>query len=135
MPVAMLTTPLAFLVLFQARRRDAPWVVLAAVSAWAAARSVPATLGPEVSAFVGALTLGLVSNLIGRATRRPASVPKVPGLMLLVPGSLGYRSVEAFLAQDVLVGVEAAASTALVAAALAGGLLCANGLLPSRRSL
>lgn len=135
LPVALLTAPLAFLVLFQARRRDAPWILLASLAAWASAQLVPAHLGAEVAAFTGALVLGLVGNVIGRALRRPSSVTKVPGLMLLVPGSIGYRSVEAFLAKDALAGVEAAASTALTAAALVGGLLAANGLFPSRRSL
>ncbi len=67
--------------------------------------------------------------------RRPALVTQLPGIMMLVPGSIGFQSLSSFLAQDTITGIEAAFRMALVAAALVGGLFCANALMPPRRSL
>ena len=60
---------------------------------------------------------------------------QVPGLILLVPGSLGIRSLSALLERDVLSGVQTAFATTLVAIALATGILLANVLIPPRRLL
>ena len=58
-----------------------------------------------------------------------------PGILILVPGSLGYRSLTAFVNQDALEGLELAFATFLVAMSLVGGLLAANALIPPRRIL
>jgi uncharacterized membrane protein YjjB (DUF3815 family) len=60
----------------------------------------------------------------------PASVPLVPGVLLLVPGSIGYRSLTMLLSQDVETGLSAGITAALTAFALAGGLIVANVLVP-----
>ena len=53
--------------------------------------------------------------------------------MLLVPGSLGFRSITALLAKDVVGGMETAFRMALVATSLVAGLLLANLVLRPRR--
>lgn len=133
--LALLLAPLAFSVLFRARPADAGWILAAGVLAFAGARGGALALGPELGVFVGALVVGVASNAYARALDRPSSVVSVPGIMLLVPGSIGFQSVSSFLAQDVLSGLEAAFRTALVGAALVGGLLVSNAILPPRRSL
>lgn len=132
---ALVVASLAFLVLFQARPRDVAWVTLAGAVAFAGARAGAVALGPELGGFVGALAVGLFANAVARSRGLPASVPQVPGIMLLVPGSLGFRAVSLFLMQDVLSGVEAVFRMLLVAVALVGGLLAANVVLPPRRDL
>jgi uncharacterized membrane protein YjjB (DUF3815 family) len=89
--------------------------------------------GSELGAFLGALVIGGASNLYARVTDRPALVPATPGLLLLVPGSLGYRSLTSFLDREPVAGAEWAFSTGLVAVSIAGGLLAASALLPPRR--
>ena len=59
----------------------------------------------------------------------------VPGLILLVPGSLGFHSVAAFLAQDALGGVQEAFAMLLVGGGLVGGLFVAGVLVSPIRSL
>jgi uncharacterized membrane protein YjjB (DUF3815 family) len=66
---------------------------------------------------------------------RAASVIHVPGLILLVPGAVGFRAFSALSAQDTLGGVQAAFSVLTIGTALVMGLLLASALLPSRRSL
>jgi uncharacterized membrane protein YjjB (DUF3815 family) len=59
----------------------------------------------------------------------------IPGMMLLVPGSIGYRSLESLMERDVVAGIGTAFSMALVAVAIVAGLLLANSLVPPRRIL
>jgi uncharacterized membrane protein YjjB (DUF3815 family) len=92
-------------------------------------------LGPELGGFVGALALGLFANAWSAYTRRPSLVATMPGILLLVPGSIGYRALDLFVAHDVTGGLQSAFATALVAIALVGGLLVANAILPPRTSL
>jgi uncharacterized membrane protein YjjB (DUF3815 family) len=59
-------------------------------------------------------------------------VTLVPGILLLVPGSVGFASFQALLERDVVSGVETAFRMLLTAIALAGGLLAANTLVDGR---
>jgi uncharacterized membrane protein YjjP (DUF1212 family) len=128
--LALLLAPLAFMVLLRAPRRDAPWVVGACVLTFFGGRIGAAVLGPELGLFVAALTAGVVSNGYARWLRRPAPVTQVPALLLLVPGSVGFRSLALLFQRDVVIGVEQAFRTVLMLSALVAGLLLANVLLP-----
>lgn len=129
------TAPLAFALLFRATRRDVPAIWLAGVLAIAAARVAAAAIGPELGGFFGALVLGVVSNGYARWLDGPASILRLPGLLLLAPGSLGFRSLASFLAEDPLAGMSGIFAVALIAMGLVAGLFTANVLLGPRRSL
>lgn len=133
--LAALCTPLCFTVLFRARARDAWAIEAAGVAAFGAGMLGAQWLGGELGGLFGAAALAVAANGLSRKLKLPSSIFAVPGLMLLVPGSLGLRSMDAFLAEDALSGIEAAFSMVLSGSALAGGLLVGNVLLPPRRSL
>jgi len=63
---------------------------------------------------------------------RPAALVEVPGIMVLVPGSVGLRSLTALLSRDVVTGIEVGVSMMMTAAALVVGVLLANVLVPPR---
>lgn len=132
---SLVVAAIAVGVLFRARPADIGWIVAAGAVAFGGARLGTRGLGAELGAFVGALVLGMASNVLARARNRPAVVTIVPGMMLLVPGSLGFRSLESLLARDVVAGVGTAFSMLLVAVAIAAGLLFANAVVPPRRVL
>lgn len=129
----LLVVTLALAVLFRARKEDFPWIVLAAVVAAAGARAGAVWLGPELGAFLGALALGTVSNGIAQFRRRPSIITVVPGIMVLVPGSVGYRSIESMMAQDVVGGLATAFSMVFVLVGMATGLVLGNALVSPRR--
>jgi uncharacterized membrane protein YjjB (DUF3815 family) len=133
--LALLVAPLAFKVLLQARHEDTPWIVGAAVLAYLGARAGTAGLGPLLGAGCGALALGLASNALARVRLRPASITSVPGLLVLVPGSIGFRGVSSLFAADALSGLDLVTRMLATAMALVCGLLLASVLLPSRRTL
>jgi uncharacterized membrane protein YjjP (DUF1212 family) len=132
---ALVVSPLAIGVLFKARPRELGWIVVTAWAAYAGARTGVAVIGPGLGAFLGALAVGVVANALARWLRRPSVVFVVPAIMLLVPGSVGYRSLAALLQSDIVSGVEAGFSAVLVGVTLAAGLLLANVLVPPRRVL
>ncbi len=126
---------LAFAVLFRAAARDAPIVVASAALSYAVAATVGAGFGAEFGVFIGALVITVLSNLYGRWWNRPGALVRVPGIILLVPGSVGYRSLFFVFERDVYLGIDTAISMLVLLACLAGGLLFGNMLLRPRKSL
>jgi uncharacterized membrane protein YjjP (DUF1212 family) len=89
----------------------------------------------HVSAFAAALAVCLFANGLARLTDRPAQLFQLPGMMLLVPGSFGFLSLEDFLRGDFINGAMKGFSMLLIAGALVTGTLLANLLLPPRKLL
>ena len=124
--VALLLSPIGFCVLFQARLADLPAIAAAGVLGAELSIHVGQAADPVVGAFAGALVVGLAANAYAAWRKLPAAVILLPGLLLLVPGSLGFRSVTSFLAQDVLVAIDVGFQMILLAVALVAGVLVAN---------
>ena len=133
--LALLLAPLGFTVLLRAPPRDTIWVTLASALGFGGSRLGSIFLGPELGVFAGALAVGMASNAYSRAFHRPELVPLVPGMLLLVPGSLGFQSFASLLEHNTVSGVETAFRMTLIAVSLATGLLLSNVVLPARRSL
>ena len=133
--LAILISPVGFAVLLKAEPRDVPWIIAAGIVAFAGARIGSNALGAELGAFVGGLMTGIGSNWYARLTNRPAQITLVPGLLLLVPGSVGLQSLASLLDRDVQVGVETAFRMVLIAVSLVAGILIANMVSPRRRLL
>jgi len=131
----LLALGFAFAVLFEARIKDYPIVFAACTISFVINRYASQALGPEIGVFMAAFCTAGVSNLYGRILNRPASVMRVPGLILLVPGSLGYRALTFMFSHDVDQGLSAAISVIILLAALVGGLLLGNTLVQPRRDL
>lgn len=128
---ALVLAPLAFTVLLRARPRDLPGVLGVGALAFFAGRLAAAGLGAELGAFTGAFVASAASNLLARARRGSPATTLVPSILLLVPGSIGFRSLTLMLNRDVLSGVEAAFYMFVMAAALVAGLLMAGILVPA----
>ena len=129
---ALLLAPLAFTVLLRARPREAWAVLLSGALAYAGARGGGQLLGPEIGAFLGALLVGALGNVYARALGRISAVVTVPGLLLLVPGSVGYLALSALLDRQTLSGLEAGFRMVLSAVSLVMGLVFANVLVSPR---
>ncbi len=129
--LALATAPLAFGVLLRARLRDFPWLWLSSTIGYTTVRFAALSFAPAIAASVGALVVGILANLYDRRGYGPAAVALVPGVLLLVPGSIGYRSLASLLDQNVVVGITAGFTMILTAVAIAGGLLVASLLVPT----
>lgn len=130
--VALLVAPLAFSVLLKAKGRDFPWILLTCTFGFIGTRLGSVVLGPDLGMFVGALLVGICGSAYYKASQRPPAIVRVPGLLLLVPGSIGFRSLTALLDRQVVSGVEALFRMITIAAALAAGLLISSVAFPTR---
>ncbi len=126
--IGVLIAPLCFTVLLQANGREAPWIVLTASAAYLISRFAGRALGEELGAFLGALVVSAGSTFIARWRDTTPIVTIVPGLLILVPGSIGLRSVTSFSQQKVVTGVETAFKVALIGVSLAAGILAGRAL-------
>lgn len=129
----VLIAPLCFTVLLQADGKQAPWIVLAASAAYLTSRFAGRAMGEELGAFLGALVVSAGSTFIARRRDTTPIVTIVPGLLILVPGSIGLRSVTSFSQQKVVTGVETAFKVALIGVSLAAGVLAGRALTGALR--
>ena len=134
-PIALILVAVSFLGLFHARLKDALVIIASCTLAFYAARVGATLIGPQLGAAVGALLVALFCNGYARLFDRPPTVPLVPGILLLVPGSVGLRSMTRLLAHETVPAVDAAFEMTLIAISLAVGLLTANAILPPKRGL
>jgi uncharacterized membrane protein YjjP (DUF1212 family) len=114
---------------------QAPWrsvhiLVGGCLLAWAVYSLVTAALGSVVGAFAGALAVATAGHLYHALTGQPDVLVKIPGLIALVPGSMGLRGLHALIAQDNTVGIGLVTDMLLMGAVLAVGLLLADNVAP-----
>jgi uncharacterized membrane protein YjjP (DUF1212 family) len=131
--LALIVAPLAFTVLLNAAARDAGWIVLTCAAAYVTSRLAGASMGEELGAFLGAFLISAGSNLAARYFRRSAMVTQVPGLLILVPGSIGFSSMTSLLGQQVEAGIATAFRLALIGISLAAGILAGNVVTTATR--
>jgi uncharacterized membrane protein YjjB (DUF3815 family) len=122
---------LSYVLRLQVERRDAVWVICACVIAVLAAKGGALVLGSQLGAFAAALIVGMAGNLLTILFKRPAMVMQVPGIIMLVPGSIGFTSFEALFRANTVTGIETVFQMFVTAMALVYGLFVANLLLPS----
>ncbi|WP_409176559.1 threonine/serine exporter family protein [Brevibacillus fortis] len=81
--------------------------------------------GAEVllSTFVSAAAVSLLSQLLSIILRVPSTNFSVAGIIPLVPGSLAYKAMLAFVNNDYVGGITLATKTLMVAGAIASGLI------------
>jgi uncharacterized membrane protein YjjB (DUF3815 family) len=120
---------IAYVILLRATKRQVVWVTIAVAVGYGGARLGGALLERDRGAFVGALGVAFAANLYARWRRQPAAVVRTPGLLLLVPGSIGFRGFTLALDKSAE-SVQFVFQMLLVGGAIVAGLLMAGVLLP-----
>lgn len=126
--IAIVAAGASFVVILRAEPGDTGWIVGACAISYLLAGTSVRMAGPEIGLFVAALSDGLAAALWGRWRDRPQSVVLVPAILMLVPGSVGFRSLNSLLEQNVIAGVQTAFAMILAATALSAGLLVATSI-------
>jgi len=119
---------LASVVVLRAPRREAPTVVGSALLSAGVSHAVARSLGPALGAFAGAVVIGLAAHLSAHLRRHPVWLVTIPGVLVLVPGSIGYRSLLDLVDRDVATSIEAGFQMFLTASAIVFGLLMTDAL-------
>ncbi|KQL47020.1 threonine/serine exporter family protein [Brevibacillus choshinensis] len=76
-----------------------------------------------LSTFVSAAIVSLLSQVMSIFLRVPSTNFSVAGIIPLVPGSLAYKAMLAFVNNDYIGGITLATKTMMVAGAIASGLI------------
>lgn len=132
---ALLVGAFAFAMLFQAALRDYALVIASVIVGYLATYFGGAWLGAPFGVFLGGFVLGALSNLYARVAGRPGALVREPGILLLVPGSVGFRSVSYLLTREVGMGAETGVLLVTLLISLVAGLLFGDLLVAPRRSL
>lgn len=126
----------AFAVLFRARMRDVPLVMAAAMAGYVVSRVVGEAYGSPAGVFSAALLVTAAGNAFARWVHRPGALVRVPGIILMVPGSTSLRGLlDVIQQQNVDAGQAALMAVLNILMALVAGVLFGNLLLPTRRNL
>jgi uncharacterized membrane protein YjjB (DUF3815 family) len=130
--VAAAASGVAFTITLNAQRRDAPCACAAAVLAVVSFVVADPLVGTDAPVFASALVIGLAGNAFSRVLRRSALVLIVPGLLILVPGSVGYESATRLFADDIVAGIAAGIDALIVALSIVYGLIVSAAVFPDR---
>jgi uncharacterized membrane protein YjjB (DUF3815 family) len=114
------------MVLLNAEARDAGWIIVSCLIAYATSRFTTAAFGDQLAAFVSAAVVTASSNVLARVRRSSAMVTAVPGLLILVPGSIGFRSVSSMIGAEVETGIATAFHVAMIGISLAAGIVAGS---------
>lgn len=124
--LALVATSLSFTVLFQSRWKEFPWIIVATFSAFFISKWGVNSFGSTTGAFIGALSVGLFANIAHLIKKVPTAAIMMPGFIILVPGSVGFKSLTAILDHDIIGGIEIAFSMIITGISLVTGLLISS---------
>ncbi len=130
---ALVAAAFSFAVLFSARKKDFHIAMLAAIISYMISRAGVAAGGLEFGVLLASMSIAILANLYGRVFKQTGALIRVPGIILLVPGTMGYNGATALFLDG---GADIADTTLLalrLLISLVGGLLFGNTLLPPRR--
>lgn len=120
---------------FKANKEDWKWVTLAGIYGYSCSKLGSHYLGPELGMFFGGACVGAMSNIFARLKNKPSSIFQFPGIILLVPGSVGYRSLSFLFERDVVGGLDTAFTMITLAMALVVGIFFGNIMIKPRQAL
>nr|WP_255471741.1 threonine/serine exporter family protein [Endozoicomonas sp. OPT23] len=127
---------LSLIIIFKSRIKDAFWSVMSCITAYIGSLIGAAYLGDSLGLFVGALLVGLYSNIYSRITNAPSTIVLLHGVVLLVPGSKAYIGLNKMVSGETILNFpEIGTQTFLIFMSILAGLMFANTLLPSRKPL
>jgi uncharacterized membrane protein YjjP (DUF1212 family) len=133
--VALVASSLGMAIIVQAQPRAFAWILAACAVGTLGTRLGTLWLGDQLGVLIGAFACGVLGNLFARLLERPAQVVIVPAVLLLVPGSMGFRGMASLLGRDTLSGVDTVFAMFIVSVAIVAGLLISNAVVSPRRSL
>jgi uncharacterized membrane protein YjjP (DUF1212 family) len=137
--VATVAAAGSFAVLFRAAHRDVLLVMASAILGYVLTRLGGLWFGAAATGtfagavFFSSLVMAALANLYGRVAGRPGALVRVPGIMLLVPGSVGFRALGFMMEREYSLGGETLVAVLGALRALVAGLLFGSLLVPPRR--
>ncbi|MBK1831984.1 threonine/serine exporter family protein [Verrucomicrobiaceae bacterium R5-34] len=132
--IALLSISLT--VCFNIRPQRMLWCAVAALIGFYVARSGEQHFGVASGMFLGAFCVGIFANFYANLSRIPSSIILSGGLVVLVPGSKTYLLLNSWITGEQIADHYTNGTQAfLIFISLVIGLLFANAVLPTKKSL
>lgn len=129
--VALIGVPVGFIVLLKAKRSDALWISFACWLSYLMYTFTSSYVAAPIAVFLSSVLLGFASNVFAKIKKRNSAIMLVPGMILLVPGSLGFFSISNLLQSNIVEGIEIALKMLTTSMALVMGIIVSDVLLKS----
>jgi uncharacterized membrane protein YjjP (DUF1212 family) len=134
--IAVLTLCSALVVIFKLRLKHAPWAILCGFIGYFGTYWASKYLEFGLGTFVGAFAVGVFANVFTRLANAPATIVLMQGLIVLVPGSKTYISLNSFVSgTDFMQTEHIGQETFVIFMSLVAGLIFANVIMPTKKAL
>jgi len=115
--------------LFNASRKNLFWTGLSGAFGWVTFSWLySATQQAMLATFLGAVTVGLYSEIMARVVKSPATVFSVSGIFPIVPGIAAYSTIQYLVENKLEEAAGKAVETLAQAGAIAFGILLATAV-------
>lgn len=119
---------IGFSVLFSTPKKAVPYTGIAGALAWSLYSITTNIFDSNVAGtFFGALTVGLLGELLARKLKKPAILFITPGIIPLVPGAGMYYTMLAVINNDFIMAANKGVETFFIAASIAVGIIISSG--------
>jgi uncharacterized membrane protein YjjP (DUF1212 family) len=133
--VMLFIVAIGLAIAFQARKKDFGWIVLAASLSYFSSMIFTKYTGDIAGPFLAGSLIAAASNLFSRLKNRPAMIFLLPAIILLVPGSIGFKGVSLLFQKDLLAGMDNIFRMAITGIALVTGTYFGSIIIKPRRTL
>jgi uncharacterized membrane protein YjjP (DUF1212 family) len=132
----LLMLSIGLVAIFRTPMKHVPWAIASTFIAYAASTFSSVYLDNGLGAFVGAFSLGVFANAFSRIVNAPSTIVAMHGLIVLVPGSKTYIGLNSFISgQDFVKADHIGQETFMILMSLVAGLIFANVVIPTRKTL
>lgn len=127
---------LGFAIIFNIQRKKLVWSALSGALGWAAYMIIFKATGSIIfSTFVGAIAIGVYSEIMARIIKIPASVFSIIGIIPLVPGITAYYTILNIVEKNNTAALNKGIETIGTAGAIAFGIMLSTGVFQFFRKL
>ncbi|MEP2650718.1 MAG: threonine/serine exporter family protein [Paraglaciecola sp.] len=134
--LGVLLLSIGLVAIFRTRLKHVLWAITSTFIAYGISTWSSAYLEHGLGAFLGAFALGVFANIFSRLANAPSSIVAMHGLIVLVPGSKTYIGLNSYISgQDFIQTEHIGQETFLILMSLVAGLIFANVVMPTRKSL
>ncbi len=135
LPLSVFLASIGFNIVFKALKSDFIWILYSGVIAVASLKIGLFYLSPTLATFISAFMVGLCSNIFSRFKNRPAMTMLLPGMIFMVPGSIGLKGLSFLMQNDFLNGVTSGIQMFTISISIVAGLFFSNVILKPRKGL
>lgn len=132
---ALVLSCIAFTIIFKAHYKDFKWILFSGIVTLGSLRLGELYVSQILAIFLTAFTIGFLSNLISKIRNKPAAVTLLPGIIFIVPGTIGMKGINLIFQSDYIGGLSGGFQSIVLSITIVAGLFFANSIMPPRKEL